>query len=244
MHLYIPWPAAWLDQSSNSLKLGGEEGRREGKRNEPEKERVWPSREADRREGGTEGWRDTVRRGGEERRGKDDCVSSKTCTFSKEIRKKIKKDYGLYAFICSYRYEKIVNLTTLDVWVGLRESWDWRGKENALTFFSCTSVVSDFLQIGIVWQQQSHPSENTALMRTQHQKRRMWELLRGKGRKSNYGILSTSQEASTRSLGADRRWREASTAQNMADGVRKRERNTEGILPGTRLRDQTSEGAG
>lgn len=126
------------------MKLGGEEGRREGKRNELEKERVWFSREVDRREGGIEGWRDIVRRGGEERRGKDDCVSSKICIFSKEIRKKIKKDYGFYVFICFYRYEKIVNLIILDVWVGLRESWDWRGKENVLIFFLCIFVVFDF----------------------------------------------------------------------------------------------------
>lgn len=62
--------------------------------------------------------------------------------FSKEM----KTEYGLKAFICSYKCEKLINLASLAGWSGAEERVSLEGEGEGLTLLSCTSVMCDLLQ--------------------------------------------------------------------------------------------------
>ena len=73
---------------------------------------------------------------GKEREGENWTVCTvRPYHFSKER----KTDYGLKAFICSYKYKKLINLASL-------AGWSLEGEGGRLTFLSCTSVIRDLLQ--------------------------------------------------------------------------------------------------
>ena len=123
------------------LKLGRREGEMKGKgARKGESMDLQGSRQKGESERGKE---EKSQERGKEREGENWTVCTvRPYHFSKER----KTDYGLKAFICSYKYKKLINLASLAGWSGADGRVSLEGEGGRLTFLSCTSVIRDLLQ--------------------------------------------------------------------------------------------------